>query len=82
MRLSEFLEAWVQLVFAGEGNRVVPRRKFESVQDRLPQQGVTELKKHHKVAAPPRNLGSVGHLKRLTAGGSSDRYLELAARLC
>jgi hypothetical protein len=24
MRLSEFLEAWVQLVFAGEGNRVVP----------------------------------------------------------
>ena len=29
MRLSEFLEAWVQLVFAGEGNRVVPKAKFD-----------------------------------------------------
>ena len=53
MRLSEFLEAWVQLVLTGEGEPGRARRKFESVQDRLPQQGVTELKKHHKVAASP-----------------------------
>src|SRR3954471_13975296 len=39
--------------FTGEGEPGRARRKFESVQDRLPQQGVTELKKHHKVAAPP-----------------------------
>src|SRR2546430_5490846 len=35
----------------GEPGRT--RRKFDSVQDRLPQQGVTELKTHHKVAGPP-----------------------------
>ena len=53
MRLSEFLEAWVQLVFAGEGEPGRAQRNFDSVQDRLSQQGVTELKTHHKVAAPP-----------------------------
>ena len=80
MRLSEFLEAWVQLVFTGEGNRVVP--KGIRFQDRLPQQDVTELKMHHKVAAAPSQPHPWGELKRLTAGGSPDRRLELAARLC
>lgn len=48
MRLSAFLEAWVQLVLQ-EGNRVVPKAGLF-----VQQQGVTELKTHHKVAeAPP-----------------------------
>ena len=51
MRLSEFLEAWVQLVLQ-EGNRVVPNEN-PIRSDRIPQQGVTELKTHHKVAAAP-----------------------------
>ena len=49
MRLCVFLEAWVQLVLQ-EGNRVVPGgiRPIG-----IPQQGVTELITHHKVAAVP-----------------------------
>jgi hypothetical protein len=44
----------------------------------IPQQGVTELITHHKVAAaPPRNLKGAGRLKRFVG-----RYLELAADLC
>src|SRR4051812_30417492 len=39
--------------FVGEGEPGRAQRKFDSVQDRLPQQGVTELKTQHKVAAPP-----------------------------
>jgi hypothetical protein len=45
MRLSAILEAWVQLV-AG-GNRIAPKGNSF----RIPQKGVTELIKHHKVAA-------------------------------
>jgi hypothetical protein len=35
----------------GEPGRA--QRKFDSAQDRIPQQGVTELITHHKVAAAP-----------------------------
>ena len=47
MRLSVFLEAWVQLVFRREPDRA------HGVRDRIPREGVTELIKHHKVAAAP-----------------------------
>jgi hypothetical protein len=64
MRLSAFLEAWVQLVFAGgepgraQGNSI-----------RIPQQGVTELITHHKVAAAPSQPQRHGQLPRLTTMG-------------
>lgn len=49
MRLSAFLEAWVQLILQ-EGNRVVPKMGTQ-----VPQQGVTELKMLIKWRKRPRN---------------------------
>ncbi|VIO74879.1 hypothetical protein CI1B_56450 [Bradyrhizobium ivorense] len=54
MRLSAFLEAWVQLVLQ-VGNRVVPKAR---------PQGVTGLKTLIKWLMSPRNLKAVGGLKR------------------
>ena len=77
MRLSAFLEAWVQLVLQ-EGNRVVPKAGAE-----VPQQGVTELKSHHKVADVPPQPWAAGGLKRLMAARPMQgRSLEVKADLC
>ena len=71
MRLSAFLEAWVQLDLK-EGNRAVPKGEFgtEFVE------GVTELRTHHKVAEAPSQPQRYGELKRLKQG------LELVPGLC
>lgn len=77
MRLSAFLEAWVQLVLQ-EGNRVVPKAETE-----VPQQGVTELKSHHKVVAVRPQPGAADGLKRLiVARPMQGRSLEVKAHLC
>ncbi len=55
MRLSAFLEAWVQLVLQ-VGNRVVPKWELK-VETFVPQQGVTELKTLIKWRKRPRNHG-------------------------
>ncbi|MCW2359037.1 hypothetical protein M2239_007211 [Bradyrhizobium elkanii] len=65
MRLSAFLEAWVQLVLQ-EGNRVVPNGE-PKVEAFVPQQGVTGLKTHHKVAEAPPQPSPSGR-KRRTVG--------------
>lgn len=76
MRLSAFLEAWVQLVLQ-EGNRVVPKWELK-VETFVPQQGVTELKTHHKVAEAPPQPWVRG---RIEAGLRRYRALEVATRL-
>ncbi len=70
MRLSAFLEAWVQLVFAGEGTGSCPIRERSTF---VPQQGVTELKTHHKVAAAPRNLGRAGRIEAVNRRAAAPR---------
>lgn len=55
MRLSAFLEAWVQLVLQ-EGNRVVPKWDQKSGLF-VRQQGVTELKTLIKWPKPPATMG-------------------------
>ncbi|HAQ83872.1 MAG: hypothetical protein CFE30_06805 [Bradyrhizobium sp. PARBB1] len=76
MRLSAFLEAWVQLVLQ-EGNRIVP--KWDQKSGLLVrQQGVTELKRLIKWPKPPRNLGRAG---ASVARQARSRALEVAARL-
>ena len=54
--------------FAGEGNRVVPRGN--SIRDRVPRQGVTELKMHHKVAAAPSQPRPCGRIEAVNARGN------------
>lgn len=76
MRLSAFLEAWVQLVLQ-EGNRVVPTWELK-VETFVPQQGVTELKTLIKWLVSPRNLGRAGGS---VARQARSRTLEVAARL-
>ena len=76
MRLSAFLEAWVQLVLQ-EGNRVVPTWELK-VETFVPQQGVTELKTLIKWLVSPRNLGRAGGS---VARQARSRALEVAARL-
>jgi hypothetical protein len=53
--------------FTGEGNRVVP--KGNSIRDRIPQQGVTELKIHHKVAAAPSQPRPCGLIEAVNGRG-------------
>ena len=77
MRLSAFLEAWVQLVLQ-EGNRVVP--KGNSI--RIPQQGVTELITHHKVAAARSQPWRGGPIEAVNSSGSQIAYLVLMRGLC
>ncbi|MGY3690039.1 hypothetical protein ACVIGA_000119 [Bradyrhizobium sp. USDA 3240] len=76
MRLSAFLEAWVQLVLQ-EGNRVVPKsdQKWGLF---VRQQGVTELKTLIKWLVSPRNLERAGGS---VARQARSRTLEVAARL-
>ncbi len=81
MRLSAFLEAWVQLVLQ-EGNRVVPKWGAQVEAD-VPQQGVTELKSHHKVTAVPPQpwaRGRIEAVNRRAAGAR--RSLEVRHSLC
>src|ERR1700730_2110477 len=70
MRLSAFLEAWVQLV----GRRELDRAQG-GVRYRIPRRGVTELIKHHKVAAassqPWRGGASRAKSRRREAGNAS-----------
>src|SRR5438445_12105554 len=47
------------------------RRKFDSDQVRLPQQGVTELKTHHTVAAPPSQPPQRGPFEDVNGLGSA-----------
>jgi hypothetical protein len=68
MRLSAFLEAWVQLVLQ-EGNRVVPKANSARIRVRIPQQGVTELIKHHKVAAAPSQPQRGGPIEAVNGRG-------------
>src|SRR5580698_901309 len=63
MRPCAFLEAWVQLVGRREPGRA--QGKFEEV--RIPQTDVTELIKHHKVAAATSQPWRSGQLKWLTS---------------
>src|SRR5256885_15741288 len=63
--------------FVGEGEPGRAQRKFDSVQDRLPQQGVTELITHHKVAAPPsppRCDGAIQEVNRWGGYGPESLY--------
>ncbi len=76
MRLSAFLEAWVQLVLQ-EGNRIVPKWDQKSGLF-VRQQGVTELKTLIKWLVSPRNLGRAGGS---VARQARSRALEVAARL-
>jgi hypothetical protein len=48
----------------------------------MPQKGVTELIKHHKVAAARSQPWRGGQLKRLTRLGSQIGYLVLVRGLC
>ncbi|QOZ34235.1 hypothetical protein XH92_23350 [Bradyrhizobium sp. CCBAU 53421] len=76
MRLSAFLEAWVQLVLQ-VGNRFVPKREQRS-RPFVQQQGVTELKTLIKWLVSPGNLGRAGGS---VARWTRRRALEVAARL-
>jgi hypothetical protein len=64
-------------LFAG-GNRVAPKE----IRDRIPQEGVTELITHHKVAAAPSQPWRRGPIKAVNAAAIATAYLELAAGLC
>src|SRR5438874_10545537 len=63
MRLCAFLEAWVQLICRREPGRASKR---------IPQKGVTELIKHHKVAAASSQPWRRGPIVRLAARRDCD----------
>jgi len=69
MRLSAFLEAWVQLVLK-EGNG--PTRKANSITEFV--KGVTALGPHHKVAEAPSQPQRYGELKRSIQGSGTDGW--------
>jgi hypothetical protein len=49
---------------------------------RIPQMGVTELIKHHKVAAAPSQPWRHGPIEAVNSPAVVMRYLELARGLC
>jgi hypothetical protein len=81
MRLSVFLEAWVQLILQ-EGNRVVPKENSIRVRIRIPQRGITELIKHHKVATAPSQPQRGPTIEAVNGHGMANRHLEQAAGVC
>ncbi len=77
MRLSAFLEAWVQLVCRREPGRAQGEFGIE-----FREQGVTGLIKHHKVAAAASQPWRGGPIEAVNGRFNWDRSLELAATLC
>ena len=72
MRPYVFLEAGPTCLQQGTGSRL----------ERMPQKGVTELRKHHKVAAARSQPWRGGPIEAVDGSGSQTRYLVLVGGLC
>jgi hypothetical protein len=80
MRLCAFLEAWVQLV--GRREPGLAQRKIREIRNRIPQTGVTELIRHHKVAAVSSQPWRQGPTEPVNGWGTLSAYLAQLRGLC